>query len=82
MGIITRENEDRAKLARDILMEHFNEGCGEVQETQVTDMLADLMHMCKEEVLDFNIALRQAQEHFKEECREEIEERQRERDGL
>lgn len=82
MGIIARENEDRAALAKGILIEHFDEGCGEVQETQVIDILTDLMHMCKEEVIDFNIALRQAQEHFKEECREEIEERQRERNKL
>lgn len=52
----------------------------EPEETQVTDLLADLMHFCHSRGLDFQEMLGSAQHHFDEEVEEEAGEEPKEGD--
>lgn len=67
-------NEDRAKIAC-LALAAFAKKVGlnfpmEMKET-VTDFLADLMHYCSEENLDFDSLLKDAKAHFESEDAEE-----------
>lgn len=52
----------------------------EPEETQVTDLLADLMHFCNGRGVDFEEALASARHHYDEEVEEEAGEEAREGD--
>jgi len=41
------------------------------EETDITDLLADLMHFCHSDEIDFKSRLRMAENHFIEEMEEE-----------
>ena len=67
MSIAT--NHDRYVKARRALNAYI-ETSGD-DESDVTDLLADLMHFCDEQVIDFNRALQNAQWNYREEVKEE-----------
>lgn len=59
--------------AYDLLMDQF----GEVDETLISDALADVMHYCKANEIDIEGAVERAFIHFHEEVREEEQDKQR-----
>ncbi len=64
---IHRKNRDRAEWAN-VGLEEFMAETGLMQidglDTIIGDFLADLMHLCNIEKLDWNEILRQAQAHY------------------
>jgi len=72
----TRTNADRAETGFRLVQTHTaqfpdTEYEGDDGETQLCDILADLMHYAKEQAIDFYRAYAMAQTHFNEECDEE-----------
>lgn len=61
-------NDSRADLALQALA---NSDQGGQEDTDVTDLLADLMHFCRREGFDFDYCLQSARMHFEEEVEEE-----------
>jgi hypothetical protein len=57
----------------DLLIDQF----GEVDETIVSDVLADMMHCCKANKIDIEGAVERAFRHFQEEVWEEEQDKQR-----
>ena len=72
-------NEKRAQRGEaviktyDLLIDQF----GEVDETLVSDVLADMMHCCKSNEIDIEGAIERAFLHFHEEVWEEEQDKQR-----
>ena len=65
MNNITDEQADRAY---DAVREHTGlEQPPDELETEITDLLANLMHLCNREKVDFNLCLQNAQMHYNEE---------------
>lgn len=70
------ENDERTPEDRkDYISEVFSvtiygDDPGEGGEIGVTDLLADLMHYCRLEKIDFQLALAMAENHFYEEVKE------------
>ena len=56
-------NEQRSELA-DRTLRVFMQYSGCDGETALTDLLADLMHWCDEQGLDFETELNRADEHY------------------
>ncbi len=65
-------NEDRAEWARKALAT-FMFTTGSEREDAVCDLLADLMHYCRLNDIDFEDELRRGRVHFEEEVSEEEE---------
>lgn len=67
-------NEDRAGCAYQAVA-GFAEATGlsptEELDSAIGDLLANIMHLCKQEKIDFNLMLQNAQMHFREEVVEE-----------
>lgn len=66
-------NDDRAQWAK-VGIDAFAKETGldnEELETAVSDFLADLMHFCDQEKIDFNLCLSRGQGHYLEERAEE-----------
>lgn len=77
-------NRDRAHWAEDAL-DHFARLVGQEDEdleTNATDFLCDLLHLCDFENLDFDVILERAKGHYEEEWREEYPARIREQVNL
>lgn len=62
------ENEMRAENALGAV-EHYRSLVNNEPDVEmdIQDLLTDLMHLCKEEKIDFSRCLARAQDHFKEE---------------
>lgn len=58
-------NNDRADIARTVTTQYMaTKGSDDDLETGITDLLADLMHLCAAQGVDFERALGLAREHF------------------
>ena len=59
-------NNDRAEYARSAVENHCKQADGEPEclEESVIDLLANLMHLCKKDGVDFGDCLLSAQIHF------------------
>ena len=64
----TVTNEDRANKAS-VALEYY--GTSSILGNTVSDLLADLMHLCDQEKIDFNLLLQNAQWNYREEVKEE-----------
>lgn len=66
-------NADRAEWARNALNAFAVQlnMQGEDFETQISDLLCDLMHLCDEGEIDWSTCVARAQDHYTEEVREE-----------
>lgn len=78
MDDYTIKNEERVEVARKTLDRYcFVKGCDpslDNQESNITDLLTDLWHLCDDEKLDFHRLLASAQMHHEAEIEEkEIE---------
>lgn len=65
---MSEENERRADRARAALEAYAAARNENGDESHLRDLLADLMHYCKAERVDFNRALATAQMHFEYEA--------------
>jgi hypothetical protein len=61
-------NNDRAAWAEEALSK-FQQTTRCDREDALPDLLANMMHWCDREKVDFHIALRKAQDHYREETR-------------
>lgn len=64
-------NNQRAEWAGEALRKFQRDtSCDEDDETVLGDLLCDLMHWCDREKVDFHVALRRGQDHYREETTE------------
>lgn len=69
-NMCNKRTKEHARRARKILKIYIALVGDEDEDlkTQITDLLADLMHLCKVRNQDFENPLRIARQHFSEEC--------------
>jgi hypothetical protein len=72
-------NQKRAERAESLIKkyDHSLDNLGEIDETLVSDVLADLMHYCRRNDIDIEETIEMAFLHFHEEVREEEQDKQR-----
>lgn len=69
-------NADRAtagQMGLEAYAKSVNMADEEPHEMNLTDLLADLMHFCDREQIDFHSCVARAHDHYREEVREEME---------
>jgi len=71
-------NKRRAERAESLIKkyDHSLDNLGEIDETLVSDVLADMMHCCKANEIDIEGVVEKAFLHFQEEVREEEHDKQ------
>jgi hypothetical protein len=67
--------KQKAAFARKALKVYAKQVGGEVDDTGLADLLADLMFLCDQEEWDFYYALARAGRYYKDECAEGTSER-------